>query len=299
MARFDDYHRTVVGYHGTGLRAALRIVNRVETFRWSRRDFDWLGHGVYFWEHAPEQALRFARIRQRQYQRKQNPSAEETRRATEPLAVVACMIRLGFCFDLLDPANVDFLLKVFADYRAMMSLTEEPLPRNTRKYRRLDCGVFEYAFQSIDETGLKASVDTTRGVYVPAGGNRRVWEGSWVSRDAHIQICVRNPASLLGSWLYHPKHLEARDVAKRSKISLSTSSARIRRAAREYHKIPKLRRIEMMVRAGLMTEEQAGRIRAKLAEIDAAEQSEAAASGPPVEGGPGGVEAAASVPQAG
>ena len=32
MARFDDYHRTVVGYHGTGLTAALRIVNRIDGF---------------------------------------------------------------------------------------------------------------------------------------------------------------------------------------------------------------------------------------------------------------------------
>jgi len=32
VAKFDDYHRTVVGYHGTGLAAALRIVNRIEGF---------------------------------------------------------------------------------------------------------------------------------------------------------------------------------------------------------------------------------------------------------------------------
>ena len=53
MARFDDYHRTVVGYHGTGLTTALRIVNRVESFRWSERDFDWLtGDPVHGAEHA-------------------------------------------------------------------------------------------------------------------------------------------------------------------------------------------------------------------------------------------------------
>ena len=63
MARFDDYHRTVVGYHGTGLAAALRIVNRIENFHWSERDFDWLGGGIYFWEYAPKQALTFAETR--------------------------------------------------------------------------------------------------------------------------------------------------------------------------------------------------------------------------------------------
>ena len=64
MAPFDDYHRTVVGYHGTGLMAALRIVNRIEDFRGSqRRDYDWLGRGIYFWEYAPKQALTFATMR--------------------------------------------------------------------------------------------------------------------------------------------------------------------------------------------------------------------------------------------
>ena len=57
IARFDDYHRTLVGYHGTSLGTALRIVNRVQGFRWSERDYDWLGAGIYFWEFAPRQAL--------------------------------------------------------------------------------------------------------------------------------------------------------------------------------------------------------------------------------------------------
>lgn len=212
MARFDDYHRTVIGYHGTGLSSALRIVNRVEGFRRSRRDFDWLGHGIYFWEYAPRQALNFARIRQRQHGRKKDPTPADVRRATEPLAVVACMIRLGFCFDLLDPENVQYLQETFVEYRRKMELADAPLPRNTRKYRKLDCAVFEYAYKFIEESGEKVAVDTARGVFVPSGGDRRVWDGSWVSRDAHTQLCVRNPACLLGTWLYEPTGLEVNDV---------------------------------------------------------------------------------------
>jgi hypothetical protein len=212
MARFDDYHRTVVGYHGTGLTAALRIVNRVEGFRWSRRDFDWLGHGIYFWEYAPQQALKFAKIRQRQYRLKRKPTAEDRRRATEPLAVIACMIRLGFCFDLLEPDNVEYLRESFAAYRKAMELAETPLPKNTRRYRKLDCAVFEYVYKVISETEQGAPVDPARGVFVPTGGERRVWEGSWISRDTHIQLCVRNPASLLGAWLHYPTGLEVTDV---------------------------------------------------------------------------------------
>ena len=212
MAPFDDYHRTVIGYHGTGLATALRLVTRVEGFRPSQRAFDWLGHGIYFWEHAPQQALRFARIRQRQYQRKQVKSAEDLRRATEPLAVVGCMIRLGNCFDLLEPDNVEYLQDLFSDYKESMKLTGEVLPRNTRKYRKLDCDVFEYAYKIAKARNPGVEIESARGVYVPSGGERRVWAGSWISRDTHIQLCVRNPRNLLGLWLQNPPHLEVNDV---------------------------------------------------------------------------------------
>src|SRR5947199_176482 len=85
--------RPVVGYHGTGLSAALRTVNRVEGFNWSQRDYDWLGGGIYFWEYAPKQALAWSKLRQKQYAKKTDKTSEDVKRATEPLAVVACMIR--------------------------------------------------------------------------------------------------------------------------------------------------------------------------------------------------------------
>jgi hypothetical protein len=214
MARFDDYHRTVIGYHGTGLTAALRIVNRVEGFRSSERDYDWLGRGIYFWEYGPKQALNFARLRQRQYQKKKNKTAEEQHRATEPLAVVASMIWLGFCMDLTEPENVEYLVDVFESYQAVMALDDAGLPKNGRKYRKLDCAVFEYAYKRIEESDPKTTVDTARGIYVPTDGTARVWPGSWISRDTHIQLCVRNSASLLGTWLHYPTGLEAKDVCE-------------------------------------------------------------------------------------
>lgn len=122
------------------------------------------------------------------------------------------MIRLGSCLDLLEPDNVEDLLSIFDDYRQAMELAGEPLPENNRKYRKLDCAVFEYAYKVISVGPEHQSIDTSRGVYVPAGGDRRVWDASWVSRGAHIQLCVRNPACILGTWLHHPTNLEIDDV---------------------------------------------------------------------------------------
>lgn len=214
MPRFDDYHRTVVGYHGTGLSAALRLVNRIEPFRVSERNYDWLGRGVYFWEYSPKQALTFAAIRQRQLRKKKAKTVDEQRRATEPLAVVACTIRLGFCLDLTEPATVEYIGSVYTDYTEMMAEAGEPLPQNTRKYRKLDCQVFEYAYRLLEESSPTSVVETARGIYVPTGGDKRVWEGSWISRDTHIQICVRNLSSLLGVWLHHPTKLEVNDACE-------------------------------------------------------------------------------------
>ena len=214
MTRFDDYHRTVVGYHGTGLTAALRIVNRVEGFKWSERNYDWLGSGIYFWEYAPKQALAWAKLRQKQYAKKADKTPEDERRATEPLAVIACMIRLGFCQDLTEPSNIEFISEVFEDYKENLELAGDPLPTNERHYRRLDRALFDYAYSFVEKSDPTSKVDTARGVYVPTGGKKRVWEGSWISRDTHIQICVRSPASILGAWLHHPTGLGMNDVCE-------------------------------------------------------------------------------------
>jgi hypothetical protein len=214
MAKFDDYHRTVVGYHGTGLSSALRIVNRVEDFNWSQKDYDWLGGGIYFWEYAPKQALAWAKLRQKQYARKADKTPEEERRATEPLAVVACMIRLGFCLDLTEPENIKFLSGVFEEYKENIELAGDELPSNDRHYRKLDRAVLDYSYAVLEKSDKSSKVDTARGIYVPAGGKKRVWDGSWISRDTHIQLCVRNPASILGSWLHHPTGLGVNDVCE-------------------------------------------------------------------------------------
>jgi hypothetical protein len=78
--------RTVVGYHGCERTFAQRLVSGQLTVRdWiaSEREYDWLGKGVYFWEHAPGRAWQWA---------------EEHHRGNE--AVVAVEVRLGRCLDL-------------------------------------------------------------------------------------------------------------------------------------------------------------------------------------------------------
>lgn len=53
---------------------------------------------------------------------------------------------------------------------------------------------------------------------------------------------------------------------KRSKLALSESTLRIRRAMKNLENMPKAKRIDLMVKAGVMTPEQAARAKETLAE---------------------------------
>jgi hypothetical protein len=188
---FADYHRIIVGYHGTSRTVADRIV-REQRFVPSKNKHDWLGHGVYFWEYAPKQAWWWAQ-----------------RRYGVDAAVVASMLRLGNCLDLLDPENSAQLKKFHDELEkdAIASGRSMPKNHNTKKYR--DCAVLEAYYQRATDAGA-AAVQTARGVYVPtpgaaaeAGGGFRLWERSWLTFDAHIQICVREDAiaaCIVGTW---------------------------------------------------------------------------------------------------
>ena len=56
---------------------------------------------------------------------------------------------------------------------------------------------------------------------------------------------------------------------KRYKLTLPSSSQKIRKAKKTFRSMTKLRRIELMVKSGAMTEAQAAKARKKLAEIEA------------------------------
>lgn len=49
---------------------------------------------------------------------------------------------------------------------------------------------------------------TCRAVFVPTMKTDRIWSGSGINAHAHIQICVRNPACIMGTWLVQPMEEE-------------------------------------------------------------------------------------------
>lgn len=177
---FSDYHRSVIGYHGTTADAADRLVSG-EDFDLSDEDDEWFGKGIYFWEHAFQQAWWWAK-------RNGNPNP----------AVIGAVIRLGNCFDLLDAGNVTILREFHDKMIEDMHVVQSEVPVNVRSHRSLDCAVFNYLYAEFE--AARKPLDTARAVFVPTAVAKRVYKGSWISEETHIQICVRNPKSILAVW---------------------------------------------------------------------------------------------------
>src|ERR1700741_1090166 len=126
----DPFARVIVGYHGCTepfARALLLGRRPIRDWEPSTNDWDWLGDGIYFWEHAPERALRWAR--ERFGGRRQRP------------AVLGAYIQLGRCFDLPNEAMTSGLGETYERLARICAHEGGKLPKNRGrdwKLRELD-----------------------------------------------------------------------------------------------------------------------------------------------------------------
>jgi hypothetical protein len=181
----EPFARIVVGYHGcTAAFARDLLLGRqpIRDWRPSQNEWDWLGDGIYFFEHAPERALRWAR--ERYGGRRQRP------------AVLGAYLQLGRCFDLLNEAVTALLAQAYEKEARTFALAGRPLPENRGpggKRRELDCLVINSCLRDLHQRGVV--YDTVRGAFlegVPA------YPGAGFARESHIQIAVRSSSCILG-----------------------------------------------------------------------------------------------------
>ncbi len=191
-----DYSRFVVGYHGCDAALARRVLLGETELIPSDNDYDWLGRGIYFWEHGPARAFAFA--------------VEEARRkpakVKEP-AVLGAYIFLGECLDLLDVRYTALLEIVHSrmaeDLRArgeQIPVNSRERPDGTRLFHALDRAVIEYA---IELSASERQFDTVRGAFWEGGP---AFPGAQIAKQSHIQIAVRNPGCVLG--YFRPKEID-------------------------------------------------------------------------------------------
>lgn len=150
-------------------------------FRPSQNDYDWLGHGVYFWEANPARARAWARARH----------------GAEGVAVGA-VIELGNCLDLIAEEGIQAVQTAHAGLKRILEQAGQPLPQNRggadHLRRSLDCAVLEYLHKVREEEGLPA-YDTVRGLFREG---EPIYPGAGFFAGSHLQVCVRNPTCIKG-----------------------------------------------------------------------------------------------------
>lgn len=178
----EKFARIVVGYHGCERKLADGLLTgKLPIAEWNKSDnaYDWLGEGIYFWEHSPTRALRWA-----------------TERFRRRAAVIGAVIQLGNCFDLLDEEITGLLADTYPKFAASFRLAGKELPvnRGTRqKLRELDCAVMNDCVRRMG--GRRIAFDTVRGAFLEG---QPIFPGTTISAETHIQIAVRNVNCVLG-----------------------------------------------------------------------------------------------------
>jgi hypothetical protein len=181
----EPFARTLIGYHGcTEAFARELLVGTKAIADWqpSTNEWDWLGHGIYFWEHSPERALRWAQ--------------EKLASGGAAPAVLGAVVQLGRCFDLLNEAITALLASGYQNLAQGYAEQGLALPVNRGpegKRRELDCVVLNNCLSRLRETGL--IFDTVRGAFLEGDP---VYPGAGIRRETHLQIAVRNPDCILG-----------------------------------------------------------------------------------------------------
>lgn len=186
----------VLGFHGCDKSVFDKILYEHEPFRPSENDYDWLGHGMYFWEQNLERAWEWAKSGQT------NPKLH-----IKTPAVIGAVIDLGFCLNLIDSNNIQLLKNQYKIFELEMFIADKPIRRNQNLkdntdllLRYLDCAVIEDLHEERSVNG-EVPFDSVRGVFFEG---KPIYESSGFMEQSHIQICVRNPNCIKGFFAPKP-----------------------------------------------------------------------------------------------
>jgi hypothetical protein len=161
-------------------------------FNASQNDYDWLGHGVYFWEANPVRGLEFARLLQKW--RAENGRLPEIR---EPY-VIGAVIELGFCLDLFSSSGTEAVSRAHADFLEYCTKANAKIPENSGGrdllFRHLDCAVINH-LHAVRRSARLAPFDTVKGPFIEGGP---IYPNSGFYEKTHIQICVLNLECIKG-----------------------------------------------------------------------------------------------------
>lgn len=193
----------LLGFHGCDEETCHRLINSPNEFYFKKNPYDWLGHGMYFWENNEKRAWQWAHEKHKQG------------KINQP-AVLGAVINPGHCCNFLDSKYTENLIVHYQDMIKNVGV----LPKNRdvksdayndKLLRELDCSVIEYMHYYMrceqekekQKLGciLTQNFDTVRCAFIEGAP---AFPGAAIKLKSHIQICVRNPNSILA--FFRPRH---------------------------------------------------------------------------------------------
>lgn len=183
----------ILGFHGCDKSVGEDILSGAKKhLKPSEKAWDWLGHGIYFWEGNPSRALEWAKHR------------KDEGKITKPF-VIGAIIDLKHCLDLFDHDGLAQVKSAHAELKRTMKLLNEPLPRNVGKTpdklgRKLDCAVMNF-LHSYREARGEDPYDSIRGPFLEG---KRLYAHAGFRSENHIQLCVRKTDCIKG--YFRPIH---------------------------------------------------------------------------------------------
>ena len=178
----------VLGFHGCDANVGEAILkNGSLHLSPSKKEYDWLGHGIYFWEGNPARALEWAQKR-------------KADGLIQMPFVLGAIIDLRHCLDLFDGAALAQVKQAHAKLIAAFSLANLPVPKNVgstpdKAGRKLDCAVLNFLHESHKDRLIYSEYDSVRGPFLEG---RKLFPRSGFRSQNHIQLCVRNTVCIKG-----------------------------------------------------------------------------------------------------
>lgn len=191
----------LLGFHGCDQDVADKLINFPKKIQKSEKPYDWLGHGIYFWENNYARAFQWAKDK-------------EHRGEIKKAAVVGAVFTLDNCLDLLDSSSINLLSSYYELLKIELESTGKILPKNSdidkdphkdKLKRELDCAVIEFMHKEIEfeiEKNIKEfgfselkQFDSARGFFTEGGP---AFPGSEIHMKSHSQICIRNMSCIKG-----------------------------------------------------------------------------------------------------
>ncbi|MGN7613368.1 hypothetical protein ACQZV8_14930 [Magnetococcales bacterium HHB-1] len=180
----------VLGYHGCNREDGEAILQGVP-FKPSENDYDWLGHGIYFWEANPQRGIDFARLLSKHPKR-------AIREIKDPF-VIGAIIDLGVFLDLTSSDSIYMVKRAYDSFKLCIKSDRATILKNSGGKdllkRYLDCAVINHLHIIRKESGILPPIETVRGVFIEG---EPLYENAGFYEKTHIQICVRDHSNIKG-----------------------------------------------------------------------------------------------------